>query len=156
MVFVFVTVFRKENEKKTDENNCEPINTSYKADPLIRDNHIDQIKDQNSKSKELNELELEEKKKNLKLKKEKKNFIKRVCIYSVFLSLLVIASISNKDSNSFSYQMMIERNFGPELTQVYYIKNMWMFKDYRTGLDHFSNFKFLLYTKNFKFESYIF
>ena len=118
MVFFFVTVFRKENEKKTDDNNDEPINTSYVDYTSTSDNQYDQIKNLNSKPKELFDLELDEKKENLKKKKDKKMFIKRLCIYSFFLSLLVVASISNKDSNSFSYQMMIERNFAPVSMQV--------------------------------------
>ena len=118
MVFLCVTIFRKDNENKKDDNNNEPIHTNYKTHPSDKIDQYDTIKNQNLKSQKISMLELEDEKAHLKKTNEKNMFIKRICIYSIFLAFLVIASVSNKDPNSFNYQMITERNFAPVAAQV--------------------------------------
>ena len=120
MVFIFVTIFRKENAEKTADNNDDPINSNNNVNSSLQTCQADQcrIKTKNMKTNDLELLELEEKKLELKKKRAKKLYFKRICIYAVFLSLLVISAISNKDLNSYSYQLILKNNFAPVLAKV--------------------------------------
>ena len=111
MVFFFVIIFRKENDKQTDDEKDEPINKNYKANDSNNFNQEDDCLFNFN-------LESENEKKELKKKKERKLFIKRLCIHSFFLAILVIASVSIIDPNSFSYQKSLKRSLTPTSTEV--------------------------------------
>ena len=109
MVFLFVLVFRKDGKKSEDDND-KPINPNY----LL--NKEKQNPNENNKyeiPKVLSKIESEKTKVELKQRKERKLFLRRTFSYLFFLSLLVIASTSNIDQSSFSYQEQIKKRFAP-------------------------------------------
>ena len=112
MVFFFAIIFRKENDKQTDCDNDEPINTNYKANTSIN------LKQEDECLINFN-FELENEKKELQKKKERRWFIKRLCIHSIFLAVLIIASVSIKEANTFSYRKLLKHNLAPISTEVY-------------------------------------